>query len=59
MKLLTKSSLLYILYSSILLLISIPFLYFAIQHRVVEEVKENLLSQKGNIIQKSKSIRYD
>ena len=53
MKLLTKSSLLYLLYSGVLLLISIPVLYFAIQHRVVEEVKENLLSQKGNIIQKA------
>lgn len=52
MKLLTKSSLLNILYSSVLLLISIPVLYYAIHRRVVEEVKENLLSQKDDIIQK-------
>lgn len=52
MKLLTKSSLLYILYSSVLLLISIPVLYFAIQRRVVEEVRENLLAQKNNILHK-------
>ena len=53
MKLLTKSNLLYILYSGVLLLISIPVLYFAIHRREVEEVKENILSQKGNIIQKA------
>ena len=53
MKLLTKSSLLYILYYGVLLLISIPVLYFSIQCRVVEEVKETFLSQKGNIIQKA------
>ena len=52
MKLLNKSISLYILYASILLLIAIPILYFAIERRVVNEVDESLVEQKHKIISK-------
>ncbi len=54
MKLLNKSISLYIVYATVLLLIVIPVLYFAIQSRVVEEVDESLLEQKNKVINKLK-----
>ena len=52
MKLLNKSIGLYILYASVLLLIAIPILYFAIERRVVNEVDESLIEQKHKFIGK-------
>ena len=52
MKLLSKSISLYILYASVLLLIAIPILYFAIERRVVNEVDESLVEQKHKVISK-------
>ena len=50
MKLLNRSIGLYILYAVILMAIAVPAIYFAIQHRVAEEVDENLVEQKARII---------
>lgn len=50
MKLLNKSIGLHIIYASVLLLITIPVLYFSIQHRVIHEMDENLTEQKYKII---------
>ncbi len=59
MKLLNKSISLYLLYSTVLLLIAIPVMYFAIQSRVVEEVDESLVDQKEKIITKLKKTGED
>ena len=50
MKLLNKSIGLHIIYATVLLLITIPVLYFAIQHRVLHEMDENLAEQKNKIL---------
>lgn len=52
MKLLNKSIGLYVLYALVLLLIAIPVLYAAIQHRILHEMDESLTEQNAIIISK-------
>lgn len=54
MKLLNKSIRSYILYASIILIIAIPVLYFAIQRVVAENVDESLTAQKEKIASRLK-----
>ncbi len=52
MKLLNKSTGLYTVYATVLLLLAIPFVYFAIQHRIIHEMDESLAEQKNTLISK-------
>jgi len=52
MKLLNKSMGLYMLYAIVVLLIAIPVLYAAIQHRILHEMDESLAEQKAIITSK-------
>lgn len=50
MKLLNKSIRTYLLYATIILLISVPVLYIAIQRIVAEDVDESLMAKKEKIV---------
>lgn len=54
MKLLNKYIRTYIIYATIILLIVIPVLYFAIQSIVAEDVDESLIEQKDRLVSKLK-----
>ena len=56
MKLLNKSIGLYVLYAAVLLLIAIPVLYAAIQHRIVNEMDESLAEEKAIISSKLEKV---
>lgn len=58
MKLLNKSIGLYIIYSIIILIISIPVFYFLIQEIVAEDVDESLVTRKTLLVSKLKKLDF-
>jgi len=56
MKLLNRSIRSYLVYSCIIVLISVPVIYFVIQQIVYEEVDEGLVAQKEEIVQNFKKL---
>ena len=56
MKLLNRSIRSYLVYSCIIVLISVPVIYFVIQQIVYEEVDEGLVAQKEEIVQNLKKL---
>jgi signal transduction histidine kinase len=56
MKLLNKSLLSYVIYSTVILLIAVPIFYFVIQHIVAEDVDESLQMQKMEMLNKLEKV---